>query len=146
MELESDRVKEIIRDGLNDFDLEEEDIPVLSPSGIFAAWMWTMRIGVIILVLLALLLLFGGTADAGSWDHPKDQPAVVFDASKHTMYFKVFRFYDAKFEVLCYANKTSMQCIPFHDLGPVAQERIRLIIEESMNHMQILPQHIFKIP
>ena len=41
-----------------DFDLDLEDIPILEPSGIFKLWVWTMRIGGIILIILGFLLLF----------------------------------------------------------------------------------------
>lgn len=36
-----------------DFDLENEDIPLLEPSGIFKLWMYLLRI-------VALLFVFGG--------------------------------------------------------------------------------------
>jgi len=44
-----------------DFDLENEDIPMLEPRGIFALWVRIMQAGGIILIVIGLLLLFGLT-------------------------------------------------------------------------------------
>ncbi len=40
-----------------DFDLENEDIPILEPSGIFKIWMWICG-GVFL--IFALMLVIGG--------------------------------------------------------------------------------------
>lgn len=137
-----------LRGEVSDFDRAIEDIPTLKPSIVFAIWIWTMRIGGITLIILGFLLLFN-VADANAkWGQTQeaDRPAAVFHQSGSTIHFKVFRFYDAKFQVLCYAGRASMQCIPLGKLTPTARQRIEKMVEGAMNHMQIPPENIFKIP
>ena len=137
--------------GESDFDIALEDIPVLEPSGIFRLWIWTMRVLGIGLIILGFLLLLHITDADASWAQTQssDQPASVFhksDRGKGSVNFEIFRFFDTKFQVLCYVNGAAMQCIPFHRLGDKGRSSIKKIVEQHMNHMQLPPKHIIKIP
>lgn len=107
-----------------------------------------------IINLLALLLLVSvsihscvSDADAEMWrtKSDRDHPALEFDRSESHVYFRVFRFYDTQFRMLCYATSASMHCTSLSDLTQKAKAQIKNKIAQA-NRYEDVPVRIIKLP
>jgi len=94
---------------------------------------------VMLLFYIRGMLAFSGTAIAGE----KDEPVTRFWSTKSTSAFRVYRFYDMSYHVLCYANQNSMDCIPWKHLDSNTQKGIGKMIKEN-RQLKVL-QDIIKL-
>jgi len=83
-----------------------------------------MRKLICLMICLGILAL-GGTAIAG---FDRDEPYLTTNASKQTIHFRVFRFYDPQMQVLCYSHKNAITCIPSKDLSMAALKELTRLL------------------
>lgn len=102
---------------------------------------------VVVLVFTCVTIDRGVNQANAGWrtNDDRDEPAIVFDKSEEYVWFRVFRFYDTQFRVLCYTTSASMECIPLGQLTQRAKVEIKQVIERSKIGVE-RPPRIIKLP
>ena len=93
----------------------------------------------ICLIILVGILATGSTAIA---DSDRDEPYLIPNKNKHTIHFKVFRFYDPQMQMLCYSHKNAISCTPITKLSPEAIKELTRLLNlrtAGNNRAMLLP-------